>query len=147
MSHTMFYFWQNYFSQSVAKTYIPISVTNLSCFNLPYLWFTQFYTSFTTKKKKEVFKIVTLSEMIIIQEEFLESSYLNSYVFSSETTIKTRSFRMHKMALYPLVFHGLHKKAIHTANCDEKLSYWKTAEYEKWNKTKTTVSIILIKSV
>lgn len=83
------------------------------------------------RKKKEVFKIVTLSEMIIIQEEFLESSYLNSYVFSSETTIKTRSFRMHKMALYPLVFHGLHKKAIHTANCDEKLSYWKTAEYEK----------------
>ena len=69
--------------------------------------------------------------MIIIQEEFLESSYLNSYVFSSETTIKTRSFRMHKMALYPLVFHGLHKKAIHTANCDEKLSDWKTAEYEK----------------
>ena len=68
--------------------------------------------------------------MIIIQEEFLES-YLNSYVFSSETTIKTRSFRMHKMALYPLVFHGLHQKAIHMANCDEKLSDWKTAEYEK----------------
>lgn len=147
MSHTMFYFWQNYFSQSVAKTYIPISVTNLPCFNYLICDLLSSTRALLLRKEKEVFKIVTLSEMIIIQEEFLESSYLNSYVFSSETTIKTRSFRMHKMALYPLVFHGLHKKAIHTANCDEKLSYWKTAEYEKWNKTKTTVSIILIKSV